>query len=72
MQAPMPAHEETYRGKRIVVTPVGDAHRVRVDDEDIPVERHPTSGKYWTPRLAYVQFSSPHELARAVVDHQSA
>jgi len=67
----MPNESSSYKGKRVFVESSYDAPKLRIDDEQIDVNRDPDSGMFGTTRLPYQVFESIEELGKALVDDES-
>jgi hypothetical protein len=67
----MPAHEETYKGQKIVIEePEEGEPQLLINDQDANVI-HNADGTYSSESLFYTKYSSLRELARAQIDELS-
>ena len=67
----MPNESSSYKGKLVFVESSYDEPKLRVDDEQVEINRDPDSGRFRTARLPYRVFESVEELGKALVDDES-
>jgi len=57
----------TYKGRKVVAN-AADAPTLEIDGQAVPVRRNP-DGTFWSPRLAFRNFATLQDLAKALIDH---
>lgn len=61
----------TYRKKKVSVIDVHGRKHLFIDGEHIPVTAVAKARRYWSTHLPYQQFSTLHDLGKAIVEYRA-
>lgn len=60
-----------YKGKKISVVDVHGRRHLFIEGEHIPTKAARKAGPYWSVHQPYQEFSTLHDLGKAIVDYRA-